>query len=88
MISFLDIAVLLPDDDSMLAPGVCAALFSEATIDSGRVLATADPRDEGRCCHDIVLDRAGAVAVLGKPCEAIDGFESDSVFSGSSVVSC
>lgn len=88
MISCLDIAVLSPDNGSMLALGVRAALFSEATIDSGRVLVTAEPRDEGRCCHDIVFDRAGPTAAFGEPCEAIDGFESDGVFSGSGAVSC
>lgn len=87
MISCLDIAVFLPDDGSMLALGVRAAVLSEATIDSGRVLVTAEPRDEGRCCHDIVLDRAGPIAALGEPREAIDGFESDCVFSGSGAVS-
>ncbi len=70
----------------MLDPEDRATLFSEATIDNGRVFVTVVPLDKGRCCHDIVLDRVGAIAALGELCEAIDGFESDSVFSG--VVSC
>jgi len=88
MISFLDMAVLLPDNGSMLALGDRAAVFSEPAIDSGRDLVAADPRDEGRCCHDIVLDRAGAIAALGELCGAIDGFRCDCVFSGSGLASC
>ena len=38
------------------------ALVSEAIKDNGRLL---DPRDEGRCCHERVPARAGAIAALG-----------------------
>lgn len=40
------------------------ALVSEATMDNGRLLEPVDPRDEGRCCHESVAAREGAIAAL------------------------
>lgn len=49
----------------MLCRGDLEALFSDATIDSGRLLGPVNPRDAGRCCHDSVFERDGAIVGLG-----------------------
>ena len=56
---------------SATARGAFEALFSEATMDNGRLLGPIDPRDEGRCCHESVPAREGAIAALGEGVEVI-----------------
>ena len=46
--------------------GDIEALSSEANMDNGRLLEPVDPRDEGRCCHERVPARKGAIAVFGE----------------------
>ena len=48
--------------------------FSEAATDNGRLLGPVDPRDEGRCCHESVPAREGAIAALGEGVEIFRGF--------------
>ena len=57
--------------ESVAARESCEALESEATMDNGRLLAPVDPRDEGRCCHESVAAREGAIAALGEGVETI-----------------
>ena len=56
---------------STVTRGDIEALFSEANMDNGRLLEPVDPRDEGRCCHERVPAREGAIAVLGEGVEII-----------------
>ncbi len=58
---------------SAAARGAFEALFSEATMDNGRLLEPVDPRDEGRCCHESVPAREGAIAALGEGAEIVGG---------------
>lgn len=76
-ISFLEIAASPPFDCSALARGDRAALFSEATMDNGRLLPATEPRDDGRCCHDRVFERVGPTVVLGEAEEAIADLEGE-----------
>lgn len=59
---------------SAAARGDFETLFSEATTDNGRPLEPVDPRDEGRCCHESVPTREGAIAALGEGAEIVWGF--------------
>lgn len=56
---------------SAAARGDFVALFSEATMDNGRLLEPVDPRDEGRCCQESVPAREGAIAALGEGVEIV-----------------
>lgn len=53
------------------------ALFSEATIDNGRLRAPVEPRDVGRCCQDTEPARDGAIAALGEMLDSLTDFEGD-----------
>ena len=76
-ISDLDVASSLVGAGSTLARGDLAALFSDATIDSGRLLPLTVPRDEGRCCHDNVPERERDVAVPEESLEGCEDIEKD-----------
>ena len=67
----LDMLPSIADVRSTATRGDIEALFSEANMDNGRLLEPADPRDEGRCCHERVPAREGAIAVLGEGVEMI-----------------
>lgn len=59
----LDTPLSLVGTGSTAARGDLEALFSEATKEP------IDPRDEGRCCHESVPAREGAIAALGEGAE-------------------
>ena len=69
----LDILSSFVGVGSAAARGAFEALFSEATMDNGRLLEPVDPRDEGRCCHESVPAREGAIAALGEGVEIVGG---------------
>lgn len=60
-----------PEAESAAAREVREVLESEATMDNGRLLEPVDSRDEGRCCHESVAAREGAIAALGEGVETI-----------------
>ena len=60
---------------STAARGDFDALLPEAIIDDGRLLEAVGPRDVGRCCHERVPAREGAVATLGEGVGCIRGFD-------------
>lgn len=60
----LDILSSFVAAGSAAARGDFERLFSEATMDNGRLLEPVDPRDEGRCCHESVPGREGAIAAF------------------------
>lgn len=62
----LDILESVVGAESVAARGEFEALLSEGTIDNGRLLDPVDPREEGRCCHESVPAREGAIAALGE----------------------
>ena len=68
---FLDILSSFVGVLSMVARGDFEAFSSEAIMDNGRLLEPVDPRDEGRCCHERVPAREGAIAALGDGVEII-----------------
>jgi len=70
----LDISVSSLVVGSGVAPGDLTALFSAATIDSGRLRALVEPRDVGRCCQDSVPARDGAIAALEDDLELVGAF--------------
>lgn len=85
IMSLLEAVALLTVAGSATVRGDLAALFSVATIDNGRLLPVAESRDEGRCCHDSVLERIGSVAALADFNGFSGGFGGEaaiSVFAG------
>ena len=52
-----------------------ATLCSEASTASGRVRAPVVSREDGRCCHESVPAREGAIAALGEVDDSVCGFE-------------
>lgn len=66
----LDTPSSIVDVRSTAALGDVEALLSEAFMDNGRLLGPIDPRDEGRCCHERVPAREGAIAALGEGVES------------------
>ena len=60
----LDILPSFMGAESVAALGEFETLFSEVTADNGRLLDPVDPREEGRCCHESVPAREGAIAAL------------------------